>query len=123
MKFKISVTDSFSAAHNLRHYQGKCERLHGHNFKVRITLGAKNLDKMGMVADFHEIKKNLRSVLGQLDHNYLNEIPFFKKINPTSEQIASFIFKGMKKKIPGHSYKVLEVTVCETEGNEATYQE
>ena len=122
MKFKISVTDSFSAAHNLRHSRGKCERLHGHNFKVRITVGADKLDKLGMVADFHDIKNHLRLVLGQLDHNYLNKIPFFKKINPTSEQIACFIFKGLNKKIKGRTCRLLEVTVWETEGNEATYQ-
>lgn len=123
MKFKISVTDDFSAAHNLREYEGKCEKLHGHNFKVKITVGANTLDKTGMVYDFHFLKQEFKHVLAQLDHSYLNKLPFFKKTNPTSENIARFIFKSLKKKIDKQGRKLLAVTVWETEGNEASYQE
>jgi 6-pyruvoyltetrahydropterin/6-carboxytetrahydropterin synthase len=123
MKFTISVTDNFSAAHSLRGYRGKCENLHGHNFKVRVTFGAAKLDKIGMVVDFHQVKEILRSVLRQLDHLHLNELTFFKKNNPTSENIAFFIYGQIEKKIKHRFCKLLAVTVWETEGNEATYQQ
>lgn len=122
MKFKISVTDFFSAAHNLRQYQGKCEKLHGHNFKVKVTVGAKRLDKAGMVADFHYLKDALKLALRPLDHSYLNKLPFFQTANPTSENVAQFIFKEIRKSIKA-GHKLLEVSVWENETNEAIYQE
>lgn len=121
MKFKISVTDSFSAAHNLRGYKGKCEELHGHNFKVKVVLTSSELDKLGMVSDFHEVKEVLKKVLSKLDHTYLNNLEFFKENNPTSENIARFIFEKFKSELSNQ--KLLEVIVWETETNEASYQE
>lgn len=121
MKFKISVTDNFSAAHNLRGYKGKCEELHGHNFKVKVGFVSSKLDKLGMVIDFHIVKRELKIVLDRLDHKYLNNLIYFKSLNPTSENIARFIFKTLKTKFPGK--KLLEVIVWETETNEASYQE
>ncbi len=121
MKFKISVSDYFSAAHNLRGYKGKCEELHGHNFKVKAVIASSKLDKLGMVADFHIIKQELKNTLDELDHKYLNNLPFFKSLNPTSENIARLIFKKLKTKFPGK--KLLQVIVWETETNEASYQE
>ena len=121
MKFKISVTGYFSAAHNLRGYKGKCEELHGHNFKVKLIIASSKLDKLGMVADFHIVKTELKITLNELDHKYLNNMPYFKSVNPTSENIARFIFKKLKVKFSGQ--KLLEVIVWETETNEASYQE
>jgi 6-pyruvoyltetrahydropterin/6-carboxytetrahydropterin synthase len=123
MKFKISVTDYFSAAHSLRGYKGKCESLHGHNFKVKVTLGASTLDKLGMVCDFHIVKQELKDVLGVLDHKHLNELKFFKKNNPTSENIARFIFESLKPMFNKPASKLLEVRVWETEVNEASFGE
>ena len=99
MKFKVSVSDYFSAAHNLRGYQGKCEELHGHNFKVKVSVGANSLDRTGIVCDFHFLKEKLKDALEQLDHTHLNKLAFFKNVNPTSENIARFIFKKLKVKI------------------------
>lgn len=121
MKFKIFVTDNFSAAHNLRGYKGKCEELHGHNFKVKVGLASGKLDKLGMVADFHIVKRELKMALDELDHKYLNNLSHFKSLNPTSENIARLIFKKLKTKFSGK--KLLEVIVWETDSNEASYEE
>ncbi len=123
MKFEISVIDNFSAAHNLRGYRGKCEKLHGHNFKVKVILGANSLDKAGMVCDFHYIKDILKRVVKLLDHSHLNKLTYFKRVNPTSENIAKFIFNRLSSKINRRENRLLKVIVWETEGNEASYQE
>jgi 6-pyruvoyltetrahydropterin/6-carboxytetrahydropterin synthase len=117
--FSIKVEDSFSAAHNLRGYKGKCEELHGHNWKVEIVVTDDKLDKLGMVLDFKSLKKKLYAVLEKLDHKYLNNIPYFKKINPTSENIARFIFGSLKSKISN----LKSVTVWESESSSVTYEE
>lgn len=121
--FEVSVCMDFSAAHNLRGYRGKCEELHGHNWKVRVTVAGGSLDKIGMAEDFKVIKKNLKSVLFLLDHKYLNDVAPFKKINPTSENIAKFVFGRMAQKWKGAKGKVLSVRVWETENCSAEYYE
>ncbi len=120
--FEVCVVTSFGAAHNLRGYRGKCEELHGHNWKVETVLAAGKLDKIGMVADFTVIKADLKNVLSQLDHKYLNDVPYFKKINPTSENIAKFIYAQMKK-LARPGVKISRVTVWETDTSFATYFE
>lgn len=119
---EISVVLSFSAAHNLRGYRGKCEELHGHNWKVKAAVRSAVLNETGMVVDFSVIKKALKSLLMKLDHAYLNETPYFKKINPTSENIAAWIYGQLKKKFSG---KVIlsYVKVWETESSCACYSE
>ncbi|MDR1921781.1 MAG: 6-carboxytetrahydropterin synthase QueD [Candidatus Adiutrix sp.] len=93
--FELKVTDHFSAAHNLREFYGKCENLHGHNWFVEARVRARNLDKTGLVMDFGLIKKCLKTVLDIIDHQYLNEIEAFKIDNPSSENIAIFIFNNL----------------------------
>ncbi|MFH1175439.1 MAG: 6-carboxytetrahydropterin synthase QueD [bacterium] len=117
--YRVKVEAGFSAAHNLRGYKGKCEDLHGHNWKVEITVEKSKLDKIGMVVDFRLLKEALNSFLEQFDHKYLNEIPYFKKINPTSENIAKYIFAGIKSRIPW----LKTVTVWESENSSACYYE
>lgn len=117
--YKVKVEAGFSAAHNLRGYKGKCEDLHGHNWKVEIAVEKSKLDKIGMVVDFRLLKEALNAFLEQFDHKYLNEIPYFKKINPTSENIAKYIFDGIKPKISG----LKTVTVWESENSSACYYE
>ncbi len=119
--FEIEVELSFSAAHYLRGYKGKCETLHGHNWKVKVTLTSLKLDKVGMVRDFGELKKDLKEVLDELDHRNLSEIGYFKKINPTSENIAKFIFDKLSNKQQATSNTLKKVTVWETETSSATY--
>lgn len=117
--FTVTVRSSFSSAHNLRGYKGNCEELHGHNWRVEIEASSEKLDKTGMVADFREIKKSLNDVLGQLDHKYLNELEYFKKINPTSEHIARYIFEEISKR--NAELGIKKVTVWETDSFSAAY--
>ncbi|MDP2928550.1 MAG: 6-carboxytetrahydropterin synthase QueD [Candidatus Omnitrophota bacterium] len=96
--YEIKVKSGFSAAHNLRNYRGKCENLHGHNWNIEAIFAYKLLSKAGMAVDFKEAKSILKEALEKFDHAYLNELEFFKKINPTSENIAKFIYDHIKKK-------------------------
>ncbi len=121
--FEISVRMDFSAAHNLRGYQGKCEALHGHNWKVEVALGSADVDKIGMVEDFTVIREKLKEVLSLLDHKYLNTLSYFKKINPTSENIAKFLYGKMKERMKKHELKVVSVKVWETDNCCAVYSE
>ena len=121
--FEISVTMDFSAAHNLRGYRGKCEEFHGHNWKVQVSLASGSLGKIGMVEDFKVIKQRLKDILALVDHKYLNSLPYFKKDNPTSENIAKFIYERMKAKSKRGRLKILSVKVWETEQCAAMYYE
>ena len=115
--YKIKVEGIFSSAHNLRGYHGKCEELHGHNWKVEVVVCKDKLDKAGMVLDFKYLKIKLNRVLEKLDHKYLNNISYFKKNNPTSENIAKYIYDNLKSKIINFD----SVTVWESENSAATY--
>lgn len=112
--FTARVTDSFSAAHSLREYGGSCERLHGHNYKVEITVQSKQLNSIGIVMDFRDLKKLLKEVLSGMDHRYLNELPTFAEANPSAENIAQHIFTSLSGKIPA-PVKLAQVTVWENE--------
>ena len=117
--YKITVESTFSSAHNLRGYRGKCEALHGHNWKVEVSVTKDALDKTGMVLDFKLLKGKLNKILDRLDHRYLNDLTYFKKVNPTSENIAEFIFKNLRRQIPA----VSTVIVWENNTSYATYEE
>jgi len=117
--FNIKVAASFSSAHNLRGYKGQCEDLHGHNWKVVVKVAAKNLCKIGMVMDFRIVKDELNKIIDKLDHKYLNNISYFKKVNPTSENIAKYIYDFLKNKITC----LKSVTVWESDNCSATYHE
>jgi 6-pyruvoyltetrahydropterin/6-carboxytetrahydropterin synthase len=131
--YAIKVEETFSSAHNLRGYKGKCEELHGHNWRVEITVKKNKLDKIGMVEDFKYLKNQLNAVLETLDHKYLNDLPYFsatrrggsaknsggKKNNPTSENIAKYIYDCLKKQIQ----YLGSVTVWESDKCCATYYE
>ncbi|MCM8784433.1 MAG: 6-carboxytetrahydropterin synthase QueD [Candidatus Omnitrophica bacterium] len=119
--FKIEVESSFSSAHYLRDYQGKCESLHGHNWRVRVTVEGKKLKGNGLLLDFGELKQNLKIVLEELDHKNLNEISYFRKNNPTSENIAKFIFGCLKNRLRSQNHRLKKVTVWENETSSATY--
>jgi 6-pyruvoyltetrahydropterin/6-carboxytetrahydropterin synthase len=117
--FTVKVEASFSSAHNLKGYKGKCEELHGHNWRVELAVSKSKLDKIGMAMDFMYLKNNLHKALERLDHKYLNSIPYFKKTNPTSENIAKYIYDSLKNKISNIS----SVTVWESDKSCATYHE
>lgn len=115
----VTVESYFSSAHNLRGYKGKCEQLHGHNWKVCLTVSKGALDRTGMVADFKYLKAQLNKTLEKLDHKYLNAVAYFKKVNPTSENIACYIYNNLKKSLPD----LRSVTVWENNTSFATYEE
>ena len=117
--FEIEVYSNFSSAHRLREYKGKCENIHGHNWKVAAALSSDRLDKIGIVLDFKVVKRALREVLTRLDHKNLNSLSYFRKINPTSENIAKFIFGELKRK----RLPVSSVSVWEADDSKATYRE
>ena len=117
--YEIKVKTDFSAAHNLKNYHGKCERLHGHNWLVEVIFGYKSLAKDGMAVDFKIAKAALEEAVRDLDHAYLNELKSLKDINPTSENIAKFIFDRVKKK----NRNVKSTAVWENEGSCAVYSE
>ncbi len=117
--YRIFVKGSFSSAHYLRNYKGKCENLHGHNWGVWAAVSAPKL-KNGMVMDFKELKEKLKDVIEPLDHVLLNELRDFKKLNPTSENIACYIFKKLSRLLP-RGARLEEIKIAETENNIASY--
>ncbi|OIO37623.1 MAG: 6-carboxytetrahydropterin synthase QueD [Candidatus Omnitrophica bacterium CG1_02_49_10] len=121
--YEVKVRSSFSAAHNLRNYRGKCEKLHGHNWMVEAAAASQEVDKNGMVIDFVLLKKALKKILMELDHSYLNKHPYFKKANPSSENIAKYIYDKLRMKLPAVRHAVSSVKVWETEGSCAEYRE
>ncbi len=121
--FKITAKTSFAAAHRLREYEGACENLHGHNWQIKATIGSEKLDKIGMVYDFKKLKKNLKEIVDIFDHQFINQIPpFDKELNPTSENIARYIFKLLDEKLP-EPLRVISVEVGESEKYTAIYEE
>ena len=117
--YEIKVIDEFSGAHNLTNYKGNCEALHGHNWRVEAVFAYLSLDSDGMAVDFKEAKAQLKAVLIQFDHSYLNEAGFFKSANPTSENMAKFIHDELKKK----DSHVQSVSVWENDTSCATYRD
>ncbi|MDD5005347.1 MAG: 6-carboxytetrahydropterin synthase QueD [Candidatus Omnitrophica bacterium] len=121
--FEISIKSEFSSAHNLRGYLGKCESLHGHNWQVEAIVTSNKLDKIGMAIDFKKLKKIINGITEKLDHKYLNELVFFKHINPTSENIAKFIFNKAKPLLKKESVSLKSITVWESRHCKASYYE
>jgi 6-pyruvoyltetrahydropterin/6-carboxytetrahydropterin synthase len=121
--FELKIEDHFAAAHNLREYQGKCEALHGHNWKVEVVVRARELDGIGLAMDFGDLKKLTGEILDALDHRYLNELEPFMKSNPSSENIAKHIFEMLGARLEGTGLWVHKVTAWESEKACASYLE
>lgn len=125
--FELTIICDFEAAHRLPDYPGKCCRLHGHNWKVEVTVTGSALDKLGMLVDFKELKQQVNDVLSTLDHYYLNEISPFDRINPTAENIAQYIYREVSKTaLIAHSSRELKITqvkVWESPHSAAAYRE
>ena len=119
--YEITVLSHFSAAHRLRYLQGKCEELHGHNWKIEVSLSSDRLNKEGVVIDFHALKQKLEKILKPLDHTYLNDLPYFSGEEPSSENIAKHIFDKLKTDLKGHRANLKRVTAWESETACATY--
>jgi 6-pyruvoyltetrahydropterin/6-carboxytetrahydropterin synthase len=120
--YEIKIKTDFAAAHCLREVGGKCESLHGHNFTVEVAVESAALNELGMVIDFRVLKSKTQAVLQALDHRYLNELPFFKGKNPSSENLASYLFEELARQIDQQDYRVSWVAVWESETSRATYR-
>lgn len=119
--YELSVRTHFSAAHRLRGHQGACANQHGHNWSVEIFIRGRSLDKLGMLVDFAELKQAAKATMDRLDHSDLNKLPEFKKRNPTSEQIAKWLFETLAAALDNTDRRVACVRVSETEGTSASY--
>ena len=120
--YEIAVESHFDAAHFLRGYQGKCEALHGHRFRVVARISAAGLDDAGMAYDFIELRKHLNDILDKFDHTCLNDVPPFDEINPSSEHLATTIYNELKKKLALPPVSISSVEVWESPQSCATYR-
>ena len=121
--FDVFISTHFSSGHHLRNYPGNCEKPHGHNWKVEVTVRATQLDELGMAIDFRTLKTVVKEVIDDLDHRDLNEHPSFRDKNPSSENIARFIFESLKQSLTTDRYRTHSVTVLETDNCGVTYRE
>ncbi len=116
------IETGFSSAHQLRGYKGKCENLHGHNWRVQVFITSNTLNDIDLVIDFHEIKEMTNEIISKLDHKLLNAVHPFTEKNPSSENISKWIFDSLKEAMSGNSsIKVSAVTVWESPTASATY--
>jgi 6-pyruvoyltetrahydropterin/6-carboxytetrahydropterin synthase len=119
--YEITVLSHFSGAHRLRYLHGKCEELHGHNWKVEVTVASDRLNKEGVAIDFQILKQKVEKVLKTLDHTYLNDLPYFSGEEPSSENIARYIFNNLKRELKAFRVSLKRVTAWESETACATY--
>ncbi len=124
--FEVCVEETFAAGHALRNYRGKCENVHGHNYRVRISIEGETLDQAGLLVDFVELKAIMRAIIERLDHQFLNDVEPFDKLNPSAENMARYFYQEMAKGLDGgvrtNLVRVSEVKIWETDTATATYR-
>ncbi|TYP00304.1 preQ(0) biosynthesis protein QueD [Geothermobacter ehrlichii] len=120
--YRLTIQTHFAAAHNLINYQGDCENLHGHNWKVEVQVRAHQLDAAGLGIDFKVLKKEANRLLDELDHKYLNDLEPFKDISPSSEHICRFLFERLSARLNSDNVQVDEVRVWESDNACASYR-
>lgn len=121
--FRLKILTSFAAAHCLINYQGDCENLHGHNWRVEVTVRAGELDDAGLGIDFKILKAETNQLLKTLDHKYLNELPPFSGLSPSSENISRFLYRELSNKLNTDNIRVETITVWESDFACASYSE
>ena len=119
--YEVQIITYFAAAHQLRNFRGSCEKLHGHNWKVEVTLKGEKLNDAELLIDFKEVKDATNRILEELDHSFLNELPHFKDMNPSSENIAAYLFEKLGDELNDEFIKVARVTAWESDFSNATY--
>jgi 6-pyruvoyltetrahydropterin/6-carboxytetrahydropterin synthase len=119
--YRLMIKTSFAAAHNLINYQGDCENLHGHNWRVEVVVAAKELDKAGLGIDFKILKKQTNSLLDELDHKYLNDLTPFQNDSPSSENISRYLFERLSETLNNEKITVEKINVWESENACASY--
>jgi 6-pyruvoyltetrahydropterin/6-carboxytetrahydropterin synthase len=124
--YEVTVQDTFAAGHYLRNYKGKCENPHGHNYRVRVTLQGKDLDKAGLLLDFKDLKSVMKNTVDYLDHKMINDIEPFTTVNPSAENLAKYFYDQTNqnlKSVTDGRVTVKQVTIWETDTSIATYYE
>lgn len=121
--YRLTIKTGFAAAHNLINYQGDCENLHGHNWKVEVTVTASELDQAGLAIDFKVLKKETNALLDELDHKYVNQHHFFQDISPSSENISRFLYHELSKRLNNGNITVERIGVWESDNACAEYYE
>ena len=122
-QFEVMIERNFSSAHQLRGYKGKCENLHGHNYKIEIYARGRELNKIGLLVDFVELKEAADDLVTYLDHKNLNELePFVSEQNPSAENVARFILERLAKRLNDERVEIYKVRCFETPTSVATYQ-
>ncbi len=121
--YELKIISQFAAAHQLKEFVGKCEELHGHNWKVEVYVTGNRLGKDGLLIDFALIKKQTEQALDEMDHKFLNDLEPFKELNPSSENIAHHIFESLSKELNDENVRVSRVTAWESDNACATYSE
>jgi len=119
--YEVEIVTSFSAAHRLRDYNGKCERLHGHNYRIHVTARSSSTGRGGMVIDFTELKQAASAVLDRFDHRFLNEVSPFDTVEPSAENIAKVVFQGLEQELGESGPMLYSVSVWESDSSRATY--
>ena len=122
--FQVSVEETFSAGHALRGYRGKCENVHGHNYRVRVSVEGPQLDSIGLLLDFTELKRVIREIIGGLDHQFINDLEPFRTVNPSAENLAKYFYDevtGRVKDLPAGA-RVTDTVVWETDAASAQYR-
>ena len=120
--FEVSVEQTFAAAHALRNYKGKCENVHGHNWKARVVIEGEKLDETGLLVDFIDVKNLMARVIERLDHQHLNEVPPFDVLNPSAENIAEYFYRKLTEGLANAPVRVQSVRIWETEIQSATFR-
>ncbi|HEX6623770.1 MAG TPA: 6-carboxytetrahydropterin synthase QueD [Pyrinomonadaceae bacterium] len=120
--FEVMIERNFSSAHQLRGYRGKCENLHGHNYRVEIYARGRELNNIGLLVDFVELKEAADEVVNFLDHRNINELePFVEELNPSAENLARFILERVARRVGDDRVQIYKVRCYETPTSVATY--
>jgi 6-pyruvoyltetrahydropterin/6-carboxytetrahydropterin synthase len=122
--FRVSVEETFSSGHALRGYKGKCENVHGHNYRVQVSIEGPQLDGIGLLVDFTQVKHALRGIIAGLDHQFLNDLDAFKTVNPSAENMAKYFYERLNaqlKELPPGA-RLTEAIVWETDTAHAVYR-
>jgi 6-pyruvoyltetrahydropterin/6-carboxytetrahydropterin synthase len=122
--FELSVQKTFAAGHALREYRGKCENVHGHNYRVEVWVQGERLNRIGLLVDFTEIKRLLNQVIDRVDHRFLNELEPFDRLNPSAENLAKYFYDEIHHGLAGNDVpvRVTAVRLWETDTQSATYR-
>jgi 6-pyruvoyltetrahydropterin/6-carboxytetrahydropterin synthase len=121
--YELKIITQMACAHQLREFEGRCENLHGHNWKIEVFVTGEELEPNGILIDFKRVKTATEEVIDQLDHKFLNDMEYFTRVNPSSENIARYIFRALEQTLNSEKVRVSRVTAWESDTACASYAE